>query len=196
MTLEISFRKLLRPGFFSAVLAFALLMTLPSVSSRAVAQQPDNDDINRPSAEKPDKDRDRDKDKDRDRDKIRNRDNDRDRDKGRDRDENRARGQQAIQRSDNDINRHELESFDGFLDSNPEVARELARNPSLIDDQNYVNKHRTSQDTCRIILVCAKRFARILRASCNARSVSKIPARISATQNCATLTASSTRIRK
>jgi hypothetical protein len=133
MTLGISPRKLLRPSFFSAVLVFALLLTLPSSSSRVLAQQPDNDDMNRPSAEKPDKDRDK------DRDRIKNREKDRDRDK--DRDEHRARSQQANQKSDNDITRHELESFDGFLDANPEVARELAKNPSLIDDQNYVNKH-------------------------------------------------------
>ena len=139
MTLRISPRKLLRPSLFSALLALALLTTMPS-SFRALAQQPDNDEMNRPAAEKPDKDRDRDKDKDRDRDKVRDRDKDRDRDRDRDRDE-RVRAQQGNQKSDNDINRHELESFDGFLDANPEVARELIKNPSLIDDQNFVNKH-------------------------------------------------------
>ena len=117
MTLRISPRKLLRPSFFSALLGLALLTTMPS-SFRALAQQPDNDEMNRPSAEKPDNDRDR----------------DRERDRG-------ERVQQGNQKSDNDINRHELESFDGFLDANPEVARELIKNPSLIDDQSFVNKH-------------------------------------------------------
>ena len=55
MTLRISLREFLRPSFFSVALVFALLLTLPSFSSRALAQQPDNDDMNRPSAEKPDK---------------------------------------------------------------------------------------------------------------------------------------------
>src|SRR5436309_1386306 len=105
---------------------------VPCLSPRAAAQQPDNDDMNRPSAEKPAKDRNTDKEKD----------NDRDRDKDRDehRRRNEAQSQQAT-RPDNDITHRELDSFDTFLDSNPDVGRELARNPSLVNDQNFVNKH-------------------------------------------------------
>ncbi|HEV2715522.1 MAG TPA: hemophore-related protein [Terriglobales bacterium] len=137
MTLEISARRLLRPSLFA--LLVALFLTIPSVSFRALAQQPDNDDMNRPSAEKPDKDRDRDKDRVKDKDKDRDRDRDRDRDEHKRRNE--AQSEQATRRPDNDITHHELESFDSFLDSNPEVGRELARNPSLVNDRNFVDKH-------------------------------------------------------
>jgi len=141
MTLRISLRKFLRPSFFSVALVFALLLTLPSFSSRALAQQPDNDDMNRPSAEKPDKDRDKDRVKKDKKDKDKDRDWDRDRDRDEHRQRNEAQSQQATQRPDNDVTHHELESFDAFLDSNPEVGRELARNPSLVNDRNFVDKH-------------------------------------------------------
>jgi hypothetical protein len=42
---------------------------------------------------------------------------------------------------DNDITRQELASFDSFLDSHPEIAEQLRRNPALVDDREYVNNH-------------------------------------------------------
>jgi phage-related protein len=40
-----------------------------------------------------------------------------------------------------DITRQELANFDSFLDSHPEIAEQLRRNPSLVDDREYVNNH-------------------------------------------------------
>ena len=36
---------------------------------------------------------------------------------------------------------NELANFDRFLDSHPNVDRELRKNPSLINDPNYLSKH-------------------------------------------------------
>jgi hypothetical protein len=41
----------------------------------------------------------------------------------------------------NDINRAELRNFDQFLDSHPQIRAELSRNPSLVNDREYVEKH-------------------------------------------------------
>jgi len=134
-------RRSLRATIFATVLSLVLCLLVLATPNRAAAQtdndanrpaaqQPDNDH-NQPAAQKPDRDdmsptatqqqdRDRDKDRDRDRDK-----------------DNAASGQ----RSDNDINRTELKNFDKFLDSHPEIAEDLAKNPSLVNDQDYVNKH-------------------------------------------------------
>ena len=40
-----------------------------------------------------------------------------------------------------DITRQELASFDSFLDSHPEMGEQLRRNPSLVDDREYVKNH-------------------------------------------------------
>jgi phage-related protein len=40
-----------------------------------------------------------------------------------------------------DITRQEILSFDSFLDSHPEIADQLRRNPALVDDREYVNNH-------------------------------------------------------
>ncbi len=37
-----------------------------------------------------------------------------------------------------DISRGELRAFDGYLDSHPEIAAQLRRDPSLINDKNYL----------------------------------------------------------
>src|SRR5438128_389133 len=132
MTLEISPRTLLRRSFLSTFLMLSLFLAVPCLSPRALAQQPDNDDMNRPSAEKPDKDRNKDKDKDKDR--------DRDKDRDEHRRRNEAQSQQAT-RPDNDITHRELDSFDAFLDSHPQIAKDLQKSPGLLDDQNYLNSH-------------------------------------------------------
>jgi hypothetical protein len=40
-----------------------------------------------------------------------------------------------------DITRQEVVSFDSFLDSHPEIAEQLRRDPALVDDREYVNNH-------------------------------------------------------
>jgi phage-related protein len=45
------------------------------------------------------------------------------------------------QDQDNDTTRQELVRFDGFLDAHPEIAEELRRNPSLVNDREYVTNH-------------------------------------------------------
>src|ERR1700723_1449525 len=50
-----------------------------------------------------------------------------------------AQNNQSVQ--DNDITRRELARFDQFLDGHPEVARELRRDPSLVDNQEYEKNH-------------------------------------------------------
>jgi hypothetical protein len=40
-----------------------------------------------------------------------------------------------------DVTRQQLASFDNFLDSHPEIAQELRRDPSLVDKQEYVQNH-------------------------------------------------------
>ena len=50
----------------------------------------------------------------------------------RDRDRNRDR---------NDITRGELASMDHFLDNHPEIAEQLRKNPSLVDDRKFVDSH-------------------------------------------------------
>ncbi len=42
---------------------------------------------------------------------------------------------------DNDITRTELRNFDNYLDKHPETAKELERNPRLVDDPNYMANH-------------------------------------------------------
>ncbi len=43
--------------------------------------------------------------------------------------------------SDNDITRGELTNFDRFLDSHPEIRRDLMKNPSLINNKEFEEKH-------------------------------------------------------
>ena len=59
-----------------------------------------------------------------------------DRDANRDRDPNR----QTVNR-DRDTNRQELASFDRFLDSHRETAERLRKDPSLVDNQEFVKSH-------------------------------------------------------
>ena len=42
---------------------------------------------------------------------------------------------------DNDINRQELANFDRFLDSHREIAEQLRKDPSLVNNQEYVKNH-------------------------------------------------------
>ena len=44
------------------------------------------------------------------------------------------------------ITRGQLASFDNFLDSHPEVSQDLRRDPSLIDNQEYIENHPALKD--------------------------------------------------
>jgi hypothetical protein len=46
-----------------------------------------------------------------------------------------------VRAQDNDINRTELNNFDQYLDDHPGVARQLQRNPSLINDPTFLSQH-------------------------------------------------------
>ncbi len=46
-----------------------------------------------------------------------------------------------VRAQDNDINRTELTNFDQYLDDHPGVARQLQRNPSLINDPTFLSHH-------------------------------------------------------
>ena len=45
------------------------------------------------------------------------------------------------QRRDEDVTRGELLNFDRFLDSHPGIARDLTKNPALINSSDYVEDH-------------------------------------------------------
>ena len=45
-----------------------------------------------------------------------------------------------------DATRRQLASFDGFLDSHPEVAEQVRKDPSLINNQQFVDKHPELQE--------------------------------------------------
>ena len=48
---------------------------------------------------------------------------------------------QAKDNKDNDVTKSELRNFDAYLDRHHDVRADLERNPKLIDDPAYVNKH-------------------------------------------------------
>lgn len=47
---------------------------------------------------------------------------------------------------DNDITRRQLASMDHFLDSHPEIAEQLHKDPSLVDNKNFVAGHPALQE--------------------------------------------------
>src|SRR6266568_4023631 len=49
-------------------------------------------------------------------------------------------------RRDNDTTRGELASFDRFMDSHPEIAEQLRRDPSLVKNEDFVRNHRDLQE--------------------------------------------------
>jgi hypothetical protein len=52
----------------------------------------------------------------------------------------------AQQRPDNDTTRQELRTFDQFLDSHSQIAADLQKNPSLVNDPGYLNAHSQLKD--------------------------------------------------
>jgi hypothetical protein len=49
-------------------------------------------------------------------------------------------------RDDDSMNRRQLSSFDNFLDSHPELAQQLRKDPSLANNQEFVQNHAELQD--------------------------------------------------
>ena len=49
--------------------------------------------------------------------------------------------QPAASQSDNDTTRADVARFDDFLDSHPETAEQLRKNPSLVNNEEFVEKH-------------------------------------------------------
>ena len=52
----------------------------------------------------------------------------------------------AQQDQDNDTTRGELASFDRFMDSHPEIAEQLRKDPSLVKNEDFVRDHRDLQE--------------------------------------------------
>lgn len=78
-----------------------------------------------------DRDRDVNRDQDRTQDRDRDRDMSRDQDRMQDRDRDRNR----------DITRGELSNLNNFMDSHPEIAEQLKKNPALVNDKKFVESH-------------------------------------------------------
>src|SRR5713226_2474595 len=130
-------RRSLRATIFATALSLVLCLLVLATPNQAAAQT--DNDANRPAAQQPDNDRNQPAVQKPEREEMSpaaQQDRDRDKDK-----DNVAAG-----KPDKDINRTELKNFDKFLDSHPEIAEDLAKNPSLINDQDYVNKHPDLKD--------------------------------------------------
>ncbi len=62
---------------------------------------------------------------------------DQDRDRGQNRDQDRDR---------NDVTRGELTNMDHFMDTHPEIAEQLRKDPSLVDNKQFVSSHPALQE--------------------------------------------------
>ena len=51
------------------------------------------------------------------------------------------REDQHSERRDDDVTRRELRSFDRFMDSHPEIAEQLRRDPSLVKNKEFIENH-------------------------------------------------------
>jgi phage-related protein len=63
-----------------------------------------------------------------------------------DRTEDRRDFDRTGDRHDNDTTRGELANFDRFMDSHPEIAEQLRKDPSLVKNQEFVEKHPALQE--------------------------------------------------
>lgn len=96
-------------------------------SPAAVPQSaPDQDNGVRPA---PDKDRD-----------MQANPADRDKDKDKDRANSRSEASENSKVGQKEMKR-EVKEFDSFLDSHPEVAKELRQDPNKVNDESYVSQH-------------------------------------------------------
>lgn len=76
---------------------------------------------------------------------IPDKDNDAARQKDRDRDQDRDRDRNAAGVNDRDTTQRGVKLFDSFLDSHPEVAKELEKDPSRVNDPGWVSNHKELQ---------------------------------------------------
>src|SRR5258708_33417678 len=58
----------------------------------------------------------------------------------------RREDQRFEDRRDNDTTVRELASFDRFSDSHPEIAEQLHKDPSLVNNREFVEKHPALQE--------------------------------------------------
>jgi len=84
---------------------------------------------------------DRDRDMNRDQDRTPDRDRDMNRDQDRMQDRDRDRSMNHDQDRNRDITRGELSNLDNFMDSHPEIAEQLKKNPALVNDKKFVEGH-------------------------------------------------------
>jgi phage-related protein len=84
---------------------------------------------------------DRDRDTNRDQDRTQDRDRDMSRDQDRMQDRDRDRSMNRDQDRDRDITRGELSNLNNFMDSHPEIAEQLKKNPALVNDKKFVESH-------------------------------------------------------
>ena len=56
-------------------------------------------------------------------------------------DQREQRFEQREDMRDRDVNRGELANMDRFMDSHPEIAEQLRKNPSLVDNKEFVEHH-------------------------------------------------------
>jgi phage-related protein len=84
---------------------------------------------------------DRDRDMNRDQDRTQDRDRDMSRDQDRMQDRDRDRSMNRDQDRNRDITRGELSNLNNFMDSHPEIAEQLKKNPALVNDQKFVESH-------------------------------------------------------
>jgi hypothetical protein len=94
-------------------------------------------DMNRDQDRTQDRDRDMNRDQDRPQDRDRDMSRDQDRMQDRDRDRNMNRDQDR----NRDITRGELSNLNNFMDSHPEIAEQIKKNPALVNDQKFVESH-------------------------------------------------------
>ena len=88
-----------------------------------------------------DRTQDRDRDMNRDQDRTQDRDRDMSRDQDRMQDRDRDRSMNRDQDRDRDITRGELSNLNNFMDSHPEIAEQLKKNPALVNDKKFVEGH-------------------------------------------------------
>ena len=144
MNANISIRRCLQATFFGVLLSLALLLSLTVQATPAAAQQPDQDDANKPAAQQPDNDNmnrpaaPKPDTGDRNQPAAGKSDTDKPQAREPDKDE---MNRPAAQRPERDISRSELADWDQFLDKHPEIDNDLKKNPSLVDDQSYLTKH-------------------------------------------------------
>jgi phage-related protein len=78
---------------------------------------------------------------DRREDRMQDRDRDTNRDQDRMQDRDRDRSMNRDQHRDRDITRGELSNLNNFMDSHPEIAEQLKKNPALVNDKKFVESH-------------------------------------------------------